>query len=130
MVDGNLRGFLAALADVEDDPASTSPFPDTAVRSPGPTRLRPERSYLTGLLQDVRAAIKANRTLAETLATVGGGPERGFCSTSSTGAMSPRPMPSSSGKSEWNRHVPRGRIVVPQGASKRAQRTRQGVYCR
>ena len=72
MVDGNLRGFLAVLAEVETIPV------DIAVPGHGralawPDAIVPERRYLTGLLQDVRAAIKANRTLAETLATVGGG---------------------------------------------------------
>ena len=72
VVDGNLRGFLAVLAEVETIPV------DIAVPGHGralawPDAIAPERRYLTGLLQDVRAAIKANRTLAETLATVGGG---------------------------------------------------------
>lgn len=72
VVDGNLRGFLAVLANVETIPV------DLAVPGHGralawPDAIAPERSYLTGLLQDVRAAIKANRTLAETLVTVDGG---------------------------------------------------------
>ena len=40
-----------------------------------PEAIAPEERYLNGLLADVRAAIKAKRTLAETLATVDG--ERG-----------------------------------------------------
>ena len=79
----------------------TSPFPAMAVPSPGPRRIAPEERYLKRLLADVRAAIKAGRTLAETLATVAGrGADNGCCSTSFTGATSLRRTPSSSGTNE------------------------------
>ena len=75
VLDGNLRGFLATLDELKTIRA------DFAIPGHGrvlawPAAIAPEQRYLNGLLTDVRAAIKANRTLTETLATVDGGREQ------------------------------------------------------
>jgi len=74
VLDGNLRGYLVALDQLRTIRA------DLAVPGHGralawPDAIVPEQRYLTRLLTDVRAAIKSGRTLTETLATVGPGPE-------------------------------------------------------
>ena len=107
VLDGNLRGFLAALAELKTVRANLA-IPGHGRALAWPEAIAPEERYLNGLLADVRAAIKAKRTLAETL-----GDRRrrrramAVVRPVSTGATSPRPMPSSSGTNE-----------------------RQGVYCR
>ena len=75
VVDGNLRGFLAAIEAIKTLPA------DRAVPGHGralawPETIVKEERYLWRLLEDVRAAIKAGRTLAETIATVDKGSEQ------------------------------------------------------
>jgi quinoprotein relay system zinc metallohydrolase 2 len=71
VLDGNLRGFLAALQELKTVRANLAiPGHGRALAWPG--AIAPEERYLNGLLADVRAAIKAQRTLAETLATVDG----------------------------------------------------------
>ena len=72
VLDGNLRGFLATLAELETLPVDLA-IPGHGRALGWPEAAAPQRRYLSGLLADVRAAIKANRTLAETLATVDGG---------------------------------------------------------
>ena len=72
VLDGNLRGFLAALDELKTLRA------DLAIPGHGrvlawPQAIAPEQRYLNGLVADVLAAIKAKRTLAETLATVDDG---------------------------------------------------------
>ncbi len=71
VLDGNLRGYLAALDELKTLKV------DLAVPGHGralawPEALAPEQRYLNRLLADVVAAIKARRTLTETLATVQG----------------------------------------------------------
>ncbi len=71
VLDGNLRGFLAAIEELKTIPV------DLAVPGHGralawPEALAPEQRYLSGLLAAVVAAIKARRTLAETLTSVQG----------------------------------------------------------
>lgn len=71
VLDGNLRGFLAALKEI------ASVRVDLAIPGHGrapdwPAAIAPEVRYLQGLLSDVRAAIQAKRTLTETLASVHG----------------------------------------------------------
>ena len=71
VVDGNLRGFLAALEELNTVQADlVVPGHGRALSWPG--ALAPEQRYLSVLLVDVVAAIKAKRTLAETLALVPG----------------------------------------------------------
>ena len=71
VLDGNLRGFLAALEEVKTVRANLA-IPGHGRALAWPEAIAPEQRYLNGLLADVRAAIKAKRTLAETLATVDG----------------------------------------------------------
>ena len=75
VLDGNLRGFLAVLAELESTRADLA-IPGHGRALAWPDAAAPQRRYLSGLLADVRAAIKANRTLTETLAEVGGGREQ------------------------------------------------------
>jgi len=71
VLDGNLRGFLAALEELSKVQADLAiPGHGRAVSWPG--ALAAEQRYLSRLLSDVGAAIKAKRTLAETLALVPG----------------------------------------------------------
>ena len=69
VLDGNLRGFLAALEELKSVGADLA-IPGHGRALAWPEAIAPEEHYLKGLLVDVRAAIKAKRTLAETLATV------------------------------------------------------------
>ena len=74
VLDGNLRGFLAALEELKTVHADLA-IPGHGRALAWPQAMAPEQRYLSGLLADVLAAIKAKRTLAETLTTVQG--ERG-----------------------------------------------------
>ena len=69
VLDGNLRGFLAALDELKSVRANLA-IPGHGRALAWPEAIAPEERYLSRLLADVRAAIKAKRTLAETLATV------------------------------------------------------------
>ena len=67
VLDGNLRGFLAAIGEIKGIHANLAvPGHGRALAWPG--AIEPEERYLKRLLADVRAAIKAGRTLTETLA--------------------------------------------------------------
>ncbi len=70
VLDGNLRGFLAALNVLRTVHADLA-IPGHGRALAWPEAMAPEQRYLNGLLEDVLAAIKAKRTLTETLATVG-----------------------------------------------------------
>jgi quinoprotein relay system zinc metallohydrolase 2 len=72
VLDGNLRGFLAALVELKTVGANLA-IPGHGRALAWPEAIAPEERYLNSLLDDVRAAIKAKRTLVETLATVDGG---------------------------------------------------------
>ncbi len=72
VLDGNLRGFLAALNVLRTVHANLA-IPGHGRALSWPEAMAPEQRYLNGLLADVHAAIKAKRTLTETLATVGDG---------------------------------------------------------
>lgn len=70
VVDGSLRGFLSVIGELEAIPA------DRAIAGHGrasawPDAIAPERRYFERLLADVRAAIAAQRTLAEAVESVG-----------------------------------------------------------
>jgi len=99
LVDGSLSGFLAALEEVKTLRAN--------LVIPGPGRalawaevMAAEERYLTRHLDDVRAAIKAKRTLAERLGSVDEDASNGFCSIRFTSVTLVPPMPSSSGTSK------------------------------
>jgi len=66
VLDGNLRGFLAALSVLRAVRADLA-IPGHGRALAWPEAMAPEQHYLDGLLTDVRAAIKAGRTLTETL---------------------------------------------------------------
>jgi len=72
VLDGNLRGFLAALGEVKSVRADLA-IPGHGRALAWPAAIVPEERYLDSLLANVRAAIKARHTLAETLATVDDG---------------------------------------------------------
>jgi quinoprotein relay system zinc metallohydrolase 2 len=74
VLDGNLRGFLAAIAELKTVRANLA-IPGHGRAVAWPLAIAPEERYLNSLGANVRAAIKAKRTLTETLATVDG--ERG-----------------------------------------------------
>ena len=71
VLDGNLRGFLAALEELKTVQAGLA-VPGHGRALTWPEALAPEQHYLSRLLADVVAAIKARRTLAETLSSVQG----------------------------------------------------------
>jgi quinoprotein relay system zinc metallohydrolase 2 len=72
VLDGNLRGFLAALEEVKAIRANLA-IPGHGRALAWPESIAPEQRYLNSLLTDVRAAIKAKRTLTEALETVDAG---------------------------------------------------------
>jgi quinoprotein relay system zinc metallohydrolase 2 len=72
VLDGNLRGFLSALGELKTIRAKLA-VPGHGRAVAWPDALAPEQRYLEDLLVEVRAAIQANRTLAETVASVGVG---------------------------------------------------------
>ena len=74
VLDGNLRGYLAALDEVRTVRANLA-IPGHGRVLAWPEALAAEVRYLQRLLTEVRAAIKAGRTLAETLETVDVGRE-------------------------------------------------------
>jgi quinoprotein relay system zinc metallohydrolase 2 len=67
VVDGNLRGFLAAIAALRTQPA-TRVIAGHGRAGPWPEALDGEERYLRSLQSDVRAAIRAGRSLSQTLA--------------------------------------------------------------
>jgi quinoprotein relay system zinc metallohydrolase 2 len=69
VVDGNLRGFLAVIEELRAIPADRA-IPGHGRAASWPDALASESRYLNALLVDVRAAIKAGRTLSETVETV------------------------------------------------------------
>jgi len=74
VLDGNLRGYLAALDQVRAMRGDLA-IPGHGRALAWPDAVVPEQRYLSRLLADVRAAIKAGHTLTETLAIVGPGPD-------------------------------------------------------
>jgi quinoprotein relay system zinc metallohydrolase 2 len=69
VVDGNLRGFLAVIDELRAIPADVA-IPGHGRAGTWPAALVPEARYLAALLRDVRAAIKAGRSLTETIDSV------------------------------------------------------------
>lgn len=75
VVDGSLRGFLGVLDELVSIGADAA-IPGHGRALAWPEAAGPERRYLGRLLTDVRAAIKAKRTLSETIETTGDGAEQ------------------------------------------------------
>jgi quinoprotein relay system zinc metallohydrolase 2 len=71
VLDGNLRGFLSAIEELKAIRAARV-IPGHGRALAWPQALTAEEQYLRGLFADVRSAIRAQRTLGETLATVDG----------------------------------------------------------
>jgi quinoprotein relay system zinc metallohydrolase 2 len=71
VVDGNLRGFLAAIGTLRSMTADFA-IPGHGRAARWPAVLDAEDAYLLRLQSDVRAAIKSGRTLAQAVATVRG----------------------------------------------------------
>ena len=74
VVDGSLRGFLRALEEIKTLRAENV-IPGHGRASAWPEAMVPEQRYLERLLSDVRAAIKAGKTLAETVSSTEGAPQ-------------------------------------------------------
>jgi quinoprotein relay system zinc metallohydrolase 2 len=74
VVDGSLRGWLAALAPLAGIPAGRA-IPGHGPAAPWPAALDDERRYLERLAQDCRALIKAGTPLAVAAQTAGSAEE-------------------------------------------------------
>ena len=70
VVDGNLRGFIG-VTDQLSSLHVAHPIPGHGRAGPWPDAVAPQARYLRGLAADVRAAIKAKRTLREAVEEVG-----------------------------------------------------------
>ena len=70
VVDGNLRGFIAVTEELSAMRIA-HPIPGHGHAGAWPEALVPQARYLGGLAADVRAAIKAKRTLSDAVAEVG-----------------------------------------------------------
>jgi quinoprotein relay system zinc metallohydrolase 2 len=70
VVDGKLRGLLAALDELQKMPAKLV-IPGHGKAANWPGTLGPERSYLQALLTGVKKALADRRTLAQAVETVG-----------------------------------------------------------
>jgi quinoprotein relay system zinc metallohydrolase 2 len=71
VIDGNLRGMLAALETLRRLPARHA-IPGHGRAAQWPAVLDAQQRYLQGLLTEVKQAIAAGRTLAQTMESVGG----------------------------------------------------------
>jgi quinoprotein relay system zinc metallohydrolase 2 len=70
VVDGKLRGMLAAIDELKKQPAKIA-VPGHGRADQWPDVLAPERGYLDHLATGVKAALAAHRTLAQAVETVG-----------------------------------------------------------
>jgi glyoxylase-like metal-dependent hydrolase (beta-lactamase superfamily II) len=71
VLDGSLKGWLAVLARLREQPAPVLAVPGHG----GPAAdlaalLAPQQAYLDSLQQQVRSALRARKSLAQTLATL------------------------------------------------------------
>jgi len=72
VVDGSVRGWLKALAELRSWPAPAHVVPGHGpVDSPWAKSLDDERRYLETVVREVRAAIKAGRSMQQTVDTAG-----------------------------------------------------------
>lgn len=70
-LDGSLRGWLKVMTELEAIPARRVVPGHGPAAMDWPAALAPQRRYLTRIAEDVRADIKAGRTLAEAARTAG-----------------------------------------------------------
>lgn len=70
-LDGSLRGWLKVMSDLAAEPATRAVPGHGPAALDFPAALAPQKRYLSRIADDVRAAIKAGRTLAEASATAG-----------------------------------------------------------
>lgn len=70
VLDGKLRGWLRALAELERRRGVALAIPGHGEPGPPETLLARQRRYLEGLQRDVRAAIAAGRTLPQAVAAI------------------------------------------------------------
>lgn len=70
-LDGSIRGWLAVLGKMASEPAARVVPGHGPASMPWPEALEPEMRYLSRVAGDVRAAIKAGRTLADTAKSAG-----------------------------------------------------------
>ena len=70
VVDGSLRGYLAAIEELKSHAVQLA-VPGHGRIESWPQALAPQEAYLRKLFADVRAAIAAKRTLGEAAATIG-----------------------------------------------------------
>jgi quinoprotein relay system zinc metallohydrolase 2 len=70
VVDGSLRGFIAAIDELKNVPAQRG-IPGHGRAGAWPAEMLPEERYLKGLLRDIRSALAAKTPIAEAIETVG-----------------------------------------------------------
>ena len=71
VVDGSLRGWLAAMQQIAKVDAALIVPGHGATRAGGPAAWQPQQAYLEALLRETRAAIKAHKTLPQAVDSVG-----------------------------------------------------------
>lgn len=71
VVDGSLRGWLAAMPQLARIDAALVVPGHGPVRPGGPDAWRPQQEYLEALLRETRAALKSHQTLAQAVDSVG-----------------------------------------------------------
>ena len=70
VVDGSLRGFIAAIDELKNVPAQRA-IPGHGRAGAWPAEMLPEERYLKRLLRDIRSALAAKTPIAEAIETVG-----------------------------------------------------------
>lgn len=71
VVDGNLRGWLAAMQQLATVDAALVVPGHGPTRRGGPDAWQPQQAYLEALLRETRAALKAHKTLSQAVDSVG-----------------------------------------------------------
>ncbi|MFL6714775.1 MAG: quinoprotein relay system zinc metallohydrolase 2 [Burkholderiaceae bacterium] len=77
-LDGSLKGWLGVMRDLRQMPVRIAIPGHGPVTDNWPAVLDPQERYLQGLQQDTRAAIKAGKTLAQTVAEAEHAPASGW----------------------------------------------------
>jgi quinoprotein relay system zinc metallohydrolase 2 len=70
-IDGSLRGWQKVLNALAQIPATQIVPGHGTIGAPWPAAMAPERRYFDTLAQDIKTALAANKTLAETIETAG-----------------------------------------------------------
>ncbi|WP_237153499.1 quinoprotein relay system zinc metallohydrolase 2 [Oryzibacter oryziterrae] len=70
-IDGSIRGWLKVLDEMARMPVSKIVPGHGAIGAPWPAAMQAEQRYLNVLVDDIKAALAANKTLAETVETAG-----------------------------------------------------------